>query len=119
MLEFVVISFLGLLLVATVSGFETWWARIGVALAGAAVATNATTDYRILARTTHGLVLLESSRIRQYATVLLERLDAETTPLERLGGSLVASEWSVGSRHYTVARSSETSMAQISWPRAA
>ena len=116
MLEFVIVSFVALLLVATASGVETWWARIGIALAGAAVATNATTDYRILARTTEGLVLLESSRIRQYATELLERLDPDTTPLERLGGTLVASEWSVGSRHYTVARSSEPSMTQISWP---
>lgn len=112
MVPFLVASFIVLTAVATAAGFETWAGRVAIGFAGAAVAGTASTDYRILAKTDKGFVLLKSSRVRQYATQLIEQLPA-STPLERVGGTMLATEWIVGERSYTVAKSSEPAMSAM------
>lgn len=112
MVPFAVLAFVALLLVATVAGFETWASRIGIGLAGAAVAGSATTEYRILAKTDRGFALLRCSRIRQYATELLEQLPPSTT-LEKRGGTMLTTEWAVDGQVYTVAKSSEPAMSAM------
>lgn len=101
-----------LVAVAAASGFDSWFERIGLGLAGAAVAVAATTDYRVLARTDRGLVLLRASRVRQVATALDRRLGDDAV-VDRIGGTLLANDWRVDGQHFTVAKSSEASMSAL------
>jgi hypothetical protein len=73
---------------------------------------NATTDYRVLALTDRGLVMFKSSRIRQYATGVLARLP-RSTPIEVVGGTVLATDWRVGEATYTVPKSSERAIERI------
>ncbi len=113
MMPFVVGTFIGTVLVAGWVGWDDWPTRIAVGLAAAAVAVAASTDYRVLALTSGGLVLLEASRIRQAATGMLELL-APTVTIERVGGTVLAADWEVAGLVYTVSRSSEGAVARIS-----
>lgn len=102
----------GLCLVAFVSGFDSAGSLVAVGLAASAVAAMATTEYRVLAATTSGLVLLRASRIRQVAVEVLERLPA-STDVRLVGNNLVLTDWMVGDRRYTVPKSSESAMNRI------
>ncbi len=106
------LAFAVLVLVAALAGFDTWLTRVAVGVAGGAIAGSAATDYRVLAKTSDGLVLFRASKVRQYAVELQERLDAKTS-LQRVGGTMLAAEWQVGQRSFSVAKSSEGSMAAI------
>lgn len=113
MVPFVAGSFLATVLVAGWVGWDDWPTRLAIGLAVAAVAVAASTDYRVLALTSVGLVLLKASRIRQAATGMLERLAPDVT-IERLGGTVLATDWEVAGSVYTVSRSSEEAVARIS-----
>ncbi len=113
MVPFVAVSFIVTVFVAGWVGWDDWPTRIAVGLAVAAVAVAASTDYRVLALTSVGLVLLQASRIRQAATGMLERLAPDVT-IERIGGTVLAADWEVAGLVYTVSRSSEESVARIS-----
>ncbi|MDP7550562.1 MAG: hypothetical protein QF896_05150 [Acidimicrobiales bacterium] len=100
---------------ATAGGVEFWSTRLGIGAAGAIVAATATTNYSVLARTTRGLLLCRAGRVRQVATVIVERLP-EGTPISRTGGNLITGEWDVGDRSYSVPRRHERAMEQIVRP---
>lgn len=113
MFPFLAAAFVGLLVVTIVAGFEGWSSRIGLALAGAAVASMATTEYRVLAHTGRGLVLLRSSRVRQKATEVIDYLP-DDTQVEPVGTNLVITDWRVGDQTYSVMRRHQSSMVAIS-----
>lgn len=112
LLPFGVAAFLGMTLVAAWAGAEDWPTRIVIGLAGFAVAVAATTDYRVVAQTSDGILLLRASRIRQVAKEILERLPFSTV-IEPVGGTVLAADWRVAGQVYTVPRSSETAMERI------
>ncbi len=112
MIAYSVAAFVTLVVVATVAGFDTWFARIGLGTAASALAATATTEYRILARTNRGVVLLRSSRIRVAAVETMERFSGEPA-IERAGTTLLANDWRVNGTRYTVAKSSEADMQSI------
>jgi hypothetical protein len=93
-------------------GFDGVATRTAVGFAAGAVAVNATTDYRVLALTSRGLLLLKASRIRQYATAVLEPLPDSTTVVA-VGGTVLATDWRVGDEVYTVPRSSGRAIERI------
>ena len=94
-------------------GFGDLATRVAVGVAASAVAVNATSEYRILARTTEGLVLCRASRIRQYAVGISERLP-QSTSLEPVGGTVLATDWQVGEiGTFTVPKSSERAIGAI------
>ena len=94
------------------AGFSEVSTRVALGFAAGAVAVNATTDYRVLALTSRGLVMFRASRIRQYATGVLTRLP-RTTPIEAIGGTVLATDWRVGEETYTVPKSSERAIQRI------
>lgn len=110
--------FAGAVLLAPLVGIEDWPTRTVIALAVASVAVMAATDYRVLAQTNQGLVLLRASKIRQVATALQEHLPADIT-MAPMGGTLLAADWQVGDRTYTVARSSQRATERMAATRSA
>ena len=106
------ISAVALFVVAAMSGVVGFVPRVAVGLAGAVAAATATTNYSILVSTNRGLVLLRSSRIRQYAKGGSEKLPAGTS-VERVGGTIVSSDWLVADRMLTVPRRGEQAMHAI------
>ncbi len=96
-------------LLAPVVGIEDWPTRVVIGLAVASVAVLAATDYRVVAQTGDGIVLLRASKIRQVATGFVETLPPDAQ-LVQVGGTILAADWQVGDRRYTVARSSEQAM---------
>lgn len=101
---------------APIAGVDDWPTRIVIGLAGAAIAVNASSSYRVLAETDEGTFLLRASRIRQVATGEPERLSSNAS-LEPVGGTLLATDWRVGEDVYTVARSSEQAMERMAGRR--
>ncbi|MEA2001842.1 MAG: hypothetical protein U9N84_08170 [Actinomycetota bacterium] len=97
---------------APIGGIDDWPTRIAVGAAAAAVAITATTEYRVLAQTDDGVILLKASKIRQVATEVQEELPADAT-MEPVGGTVLAADWQVGAHRYTVPRSSEQAMNRI------
>ncbi len=112
MLPFGIASFLGLAMVADWVGWDDWPTRIVIGLAGAALAVAASTDYKVVALTSAGVVLLQASRIRQAATGMLERLPPDVA-IEPAGGTVLAADWEVAGLVYTVPRSSEQAINRI------
>ena len=106
-------AFVGLFVLAFVVGITAWSGRVGLALAGASLAAMATTEYRVLARTTEGLVLLRSSRVRQRATELIKRLP-DTTVITPVSSNLVLTEWKVNKATYSVMKRYQGAMVTIS-----
>lgn len=98
---------------STWAGFTETSTRVVLAFAAGAIAVNATTDYRVLALTSHGLVLLRGSRIRQTAVSRLDRLSS-TIEIRAVGGTVLATDWQVGDDVYTVPKSSEQAIERIS-----
>lgn len=103
---------LALFVLTPVFGIDDWPMRAVIGLAGLGVAITATTEYAVLAETGKGIFLMKASRIRQVAVASQEKLTRDGT-LERVGGTVLASDWQVGSRRYTVARSSEEAMERM------
>ncbi|MEX2280351.1 MAG: hypothetical protein WEA76_09715 [Acidimicrobiia bacterium] len=112
MVPYAIIAALAVFLTSEWAGFTELSTRVALAFAAGAIAVNATTDYRVLARTTRGLLLLKASRIRQYATGLIEWLPA-STQIEVVGGTVLATDWQVGEAVYTVPKSSEQAIQRI------
>ena len=113
LLPFAALAFGGMLVVALLAGVDQWSGRIGLALAGAAVAAMATTEYRVLAWTSDGLVLLRSSRVRQKALGVIGPLPASTR-VEPVGSNLVITDWTVGDTVYSVMKRHQAAMVAIS-----
>lgn len=112
MLPYVAAAFAGLLILSMVVGVEQWSGRIALGLAGAAVAAAATTDYRILAATSSGLVMLQSSRIRQFARKMVRRFDGDIE-IEAVGQNVVMTDWLVDGDRYTVMKRFQQPMTAI------
>ncbi len=112
MVPYALVGFVALFWVAELAGFEEWSARVALGFGGAAVAVAATTDYRIVAKTTEGLYLFKASRIRHVAIELLDRLD-RSIEMSPAGGTVLAADWQIGPRRYTVTKSSEQAMQRI------
>lgn len=101
-----------LFIVGSVSGIDGLVNRAVIAGCGVAVAGLATTNHWVLAQTDRGLLLLESSRIRQYAKRLACRLDA-STPLEMVGSTVVTSDWRIDGTIYTMTKRWESTMRSL------
>jgi len=113
MVPFAAAAFIGMVAVAASVGWDDWPTRVAIGLAGAAVAVAASTEYKVLAQTSDGaILLLRASRIRQAATRLLETLPSDVT-IERVGGTVLAADWQVADSVYTVPRSSEQAIGRI------
>ncbi len=101
--------------VATGSGVALGLAPgIVLAMGAAAVAISslALTDYRVVASSKNRLVMCRSSRIRQFAVAEIEELPRSTT-VKPTGGSMLATEWRIGTTELTIAKSSEQMMTTI------
>lgn len=109
-------AFMVLFATAEFAGFDDVAGQIALGFAGVAVAVTATTEYRIVALTDRGRYLLRASRIRRVATALLERLDPNTK-MALVGGTVLAVDWQVGDRRYTVTKSGEAAMHRIAESR--
>ena len=105
-------AFACLFMVAVVTGFEQWPTRMAIAVAGAAIAVTATTDYRILALTSNGLVMCRAGRVRHVARSIVDR-PGRSIGIEPVGGTMITSDWRVGSIDYTVTKSSQQPMERI------
>ena len=112
MVPYAATVFAAVVLLAPIAGIEDWPARIAIGAAAVAMAVTATTDYSVVAQTADGLALFKASKIRQVATELREHLpdDVELTPV---GGTLLAADWQVGQRVFTVPRGSEQAMSRM------
>jgi len=112
MVPYGAVAFAAVVMFAPIAAIDEWPTRIAIGFAAAGVAVMATTEYRIVAQTNHGLVLMRASKIRQVATVFEEELPADTE-LAPVGGTLLAADWQVGDQRYTVTRSSEQAMQRM------
>ena len=83
-------------------------------LFGSAVpsAFTATTDYRILALTSRGLVLLRAGRVRQVARSIIDR-PARTITIEPVGGNMLTVDWRIGDVVYTLTKNGQRSIERI------
>ena len=102
-----------LFMVATLSGIDSMLNRGVLAACGIAVAGLATTNHSVLAETTQGLVLCRSSRIRQYATSIVNRLPSDT-PLAMVGSTVITSDWKVDGVIYTTTKRWEATLRRLS-----
>ena len=112
MVPYALIAAAAVFLTSEWAGFDEVTTRAALGFAAAAVAVNATTDYRVLALTTKGLVMLKGSRIRQTAIGVLSRLPS-ATKIEPVGGTVLATDWRVGDVIFTVPKSSERAIELI------
>jgi len=112
MVPYATIAFVAMVAVAAAVGWDDWPTRIAIGAAGSALAIAATTDYRVIAATSEGIVLFRASKIRQYAVARIETLedDAQLAPV---GGTMLAADWQIGSGVYTVPKSSEQAVNRI------
>lgn len=101
-----------LFLVALFAGVESIGSQIAIGLAGVAVAGMATTDQRILASTDTDLVMMQSSRVRQSARSVIERLPLDT-PIKVVSDNLVISDWDVGGQRFSMMKRSQRAMTAI------
>ena len=105
-------SFVAVVVLAPVGGIESWPTRIVLGLAAVAVASLATTDYRVVADTTDGMFVLRASRIRQIATAMDRRVEGNAQ-IEPVGGTILYTDWQVGDMVFTAPRSSQTAMERM------
>ena len=105
-------AFIAVVIVADWAGTEDWPTRIVLGAAGVAVAVAATTEYKILAQTTSGFVLMQASRVRQVATALVKELPNDVN-VRQVGGTILAADWEVDEVVYTVPRSSEQAISRM------
>ncbi len=83
-----------------------------VAIATGAATAGLTREYRVLALTDDGFVIMRGSTIRLQAREVLERLPY-SIEFRKAGGSLLTTEWRVAGRTYTVRREWEKAMEQM------
>ena len=102
-------AFVAMVVVAAGVGWDEWSSRVSLGAVAAAVAFYATTDYRILARTSNHLVLLTASKIRQVAKAVIETYPVESA-IDLTDGNMLATSWQFDGEIYTVPKSSERSM---------
>ncbi len=107
MVPFALAALAALTGVAWALDFPTWSARLAIGAAGAAIAVNATTEYRVLGLSDRRILVCRASRIRQKASELHSDLPLDATFERAPGGTLVTSTWRVGEAIYTVPRSSQ------------
>ncbi len=100
-LPFVAAAFVGFFVLALALDIDVWTSRIGLAVAGAAVASMATTEYRVLTETDNGFVLLRASRIRRRAVGVVSRLPGDIE-VESLASNLVTADYRLNNVTYTV-----------------
>ena len=112
MIPYAIVAAAAVFLTSEWAGFTEVSTRIALAFAAGAIAVNATTDYRVVARTTKGLVLLRGSRVRQHAVAVISRLP-KNTKIEPVGGTVLASDWAVGESVFTVPKSHERALERI------
>ncbi len=105
-------SFIALVSVAIWVEIDDWTARLVIGAAGAAIAASATSNYWVLVATTSGLVWFRGSRIKQQAAELVRRLPP-STDLKRVGGSMLASEWSIDGHVYATSRSQDQELQRL------
>lgn len=115
---FATVIFVVIAIAAPVAGIDNWPTRIVLGMAGVGVAFMATTNYRVVAETRSGIVVLKASRIRQVAVALEENLKRDTL-LQPVGGTILATDWQVGRHIFTVPRSSEQAMERMAEGRSA
>lgn len=108
-LGYALASGLAIYAVTTLSGFDGLVNRIALAGCGIALAGMSTTNYWVLARTDRGYVLCKSSRIRQFATGLVDRL-GKSPRIEMVGSTVVTSDWQVDGVEYTLSKRWESTM---------
>lgn len=101
---------------AIAAGFEEWPTRLVIGLAGGAVTLTAMTDYRVLASTTNGLVLLDAGRVRQVARRLRRRLPPDAS-IRLVRDTLITTDWEVDGVEYTVPKGSQRAMETIAAQR--
>jgi len=101
-----------MLIVAIVVGVDQWSGRVGLALGAAAVAAMATTNYRVLVQTPTNLVLMRSSKVRQKALAVIERLPVDT-PVAPAGSNLVITDWELAGITYSVMKRYQQAMTSI------
>ncbi len=106
MIPFSLAAFVLLTSIAAISGFGGVIVPVGLGAAGAAIAGSATTTYTIVVLTNRNLVLLRGSRIRVVAVGPFDRLPTETV-VRRSGGTLLISDWEIGSRSYSATKTHE------------
>ena len=99
-------------LVATASGVEGTFNRVVLGACGLAIAGLATTNHWVLAETSEGLVLLRSSRIRQYARAVVQRLPEGLVP-EMAGSTVITSDWRIEGVLYTLTKRWEPAMRRL------
>ncbi len=99
------------LLVGLLGGYSVQ-SRVLLGAIAAAIAVAATTEYRIFASTTKGLLILKGSRLRLAATSVLKRVDEETefTPV---GGNLITVEWRIDGVTYSVPKRADSQLAKV------
>lgn len=112
MIPYAAVAALAVFFTSEWAGFTEFSTRVALGFAAAAVAVNATTDYRVVARTARGLVLLRGSRIRQHAVEVITRLP-KSTKIEPIGGTVLATDWIVGESVFTVPKSHERALERI------
>jgi hypothetical protein len=110
---YAIASGVGLFVVASVTGIDSLLNRMVLAVCGIAIAGMATTNYSILAETTTGLVLCRSSRVRQYAKEVVNRLPVGTS-LTMVGSTVITSDWKIDDVIYTLTKRWEATMRQLS-----
>ena len=93
-------------------GFEEWPQRVSLGIAGGTIAAISTTEHRVLAHTSRGLVMLRSSRVRRRAVAIKARLNPSIL-IEAKGSNLVLTEYAVGPTHYFVSRRYQSDMNAI------
>ena len=103
---------LALFLVASTTGIDGTLNRVVLAGCGVAIAAMATTNHWVLAETDRGLVLLRSSRIRQYAQAIVTRFP-RNEPLDMVGSTVITSDWRVDGTMYTLTKRWEPAMRRI------
>lgn len=99
-------------LVASLLNVGTLGSQFAIGCAGVAVASMATTDQRILVGTTRGLVMMQSSRIRQSARSVIGRLPADAT-IKIVSDNLVISDWEVDGERFSMMRRSQKAMSAL------
>ena len=112
MIPYAAVAALAVFLTSEWAGFTELSTRTALAFAAGAVAVNATTDYRVVAKTAKGLVLLRGSRVRQHAVAVITRLP-RSTKIEPIGGTVLATDWAVGESVFTVPKGHERALERI------
>jgi hypothetical protein len=106
----------GVGIVAAMTGLEGPLNWILFGAIGGAIAGMATTNYSVLAKTTSGLMLCRSSRVRQYAKSMIGRLP-DDTPLTMVGSTVISSDWEIDGVIYSMTKRWEATMREMSMKR--